>query len=653
MFFQWLSIFDLFKRPIYLHFNQYEKNASNLGLIFSLAILILMIIQFSTSDIFYHIKPTVINQDITDNLRKDLLFKNKIFTVSVVDDDSLAYVEDPSIFKISAKNVFMKALPEGGYETVLSEEKKLHLCNETDFISDPIVNQSLGLKNTYCLDHNSFETYGYWDESKLAYFEFQIHSCENSTSDVVCKTSEEISDFFHMKYINLVFADLRLDVQNYTNPLDIKYTNIYELIEPSLNKMMNIFLKEATVLTEDGLIFSKINRIADILFDFYESDFSFIRKNSEEASPIYTCDFYTSREHLYISRNYLTISEVFANLGGFLSFLMVCGYILTYIDNTLNLKVQIMNRLYSFQQANSYTRQNQSNLAVIEERAKLYSKTFKGEDSNKNQVVKTQKQENLNNDSSKQIQMISNGLTGFDNINKKYLEPKQIIEDEPNPEIISEDRQDNNVKIDSATKEVDDLIKPNSLSPSNLNKSFGKKTIFGIIMASPSPKKSIITSDFTKFKKFQQVNNNNLKISLYEYFKFMIRNFFTCFEKKFKEKLFFKAEQKFEYEIDIVNILQRLQDIEKLKKVLLNEKQIALFNLMAKPMIYTESEGNDGMLDINSSKTKNENLKDAINYYKKMGASLEVCDVDQRLFKLLDKNINDFKNHFSEKEINL
>ena len=77
-------------------------------------------------------------------------------------------------------------------------------------------------------------------------------------------------------------------------------------------------------------------------------------------------------------------------------------------------------------------------------------------------------------------------------------------------------------------------------------------------------KKSNVIKDF---KKFQTINNNNLQISFWEYFKFNLHKVFRCCKKAFKEELFMKAQGIYEKEIDIVNILQRLHDIEKLKLV--------------------------------------------------------------------------------------
>ena len=67
------------------------------------------------------------------------------------------------------------------------------------------------------------------------------------------------------------------------------------------------------------------------------------------------------------------------------------------------------------------------------------------------------------------------------------------------------------------------------------------------------------------FKKFQKINNNNLQISLWEYYKFNLHKVLDAVKRSSRRNK--KAQRIYEKEIDIVNILQRLHDIEKLKLV--------------------------------------------------------------------------------------
>ena len=509
---------------------------------------------------------------------------------------------------------------------------------------------------------------GYWDEPKLTYFSFELYLCNNLTSSVVCKTPDEINEFFVMKYFNLIYADLKIDVKNYTNPIASKYRNDYKLVEPSLNKMMNIFLKEVSIETEDGLIFSHQAEVHDIAFDYSETDFSFIHNNVSAA--IFTCDFYSSRIVQTIDRTYENISEVFANIGGLLSFLMLLGFLLTYIENTFCLTIKIMNRLYSFQPEiqvknfppgddKKYVSQN--TLDKSPPRNQISSL----ENINEKKLLEPMNNENKNNNV--QIQMSTVSLDqqpSLSNVNKTpcFIQQKKIEDEDPIQEMSPEKLMNTAKDEIPSLKKINDTIIPSLLdTDKDMKKSgmtFSSKSNKKILRKSTSvgnmilnySRKSEIISDF---RKFQDQNKNSLKVSIWEYIKFKIHKICRCCTKGFKENLFMKAERIYEDEVDIVNILRRLQEIEKLKLVLLNERQISLFNLLAKPMIYIdkkkdyESEyGGYYYSEVLSATNKPQNLKNALDYYEKQSAEGKLSEIDRRLFNFVDQNIKEFKNYF-------
>ena len=717
-----LHPFDLFKRPFYLHFNSFEKNSSCLGFIFSLGIYTLIILQFVKSDIFHYENPKVIDQPITEPFRRTLNFSNRVFTVSIVDDNSLAFA-DPSYFRIAAKNVYYSSNDAGGFTIDKTEEKSMHLCTENDFPDDKSVFDSLGLKNSYCLDENFFMMYGYWDEPTIALFTFQVYECDGTDPGVVCKSKEEIKNFFWMKYFNLVFADLKVDVENYTMPVALKYTNEYKLVEPRLNKMMNVFMKDVEVQTEDGLIFSHLTEIKDIGFDFSEVDFSFLQGNVDlnKSAPIFTCDFYSSRSVQKISRLYTSISEVFSSMGGLLSFLMIWGFLLTYIQNTFNLTVQIMNRLYSFQPESILvkqpTKEQEANKPLLLSQSQ--TKNFTIEDSVPNpnplknppmlfseeQILDkstTRRDERAN--TKKKVPSINiplqnsvitldfalqNKTPAFKQSSPIKIGEEPLITNKSSPgksspgksclrksslekrglykkaqtvnefELMktwSEIEQESKIMKESEKTEKamkkSELTEKKEKNPEKIKKSQSLNRPRSLSNISFMKKKANVINDF---KKFQTLNNNNLQVSIWEYFKFKLKKVCRCCRKGFKEDLFNKAEGVYEKEIDIVNILQRLQEIEKLKLVLLDEKQVALFNLLAKPMLYIERKGTQTsqaggglyMSEMLSATVKKENLMAALQYYEKL-AEKGGNDVDLRLCKLLDQNIKEFKKYFEE-----
>ena len=88
--------------------------------------------------------------------------------------------------------------------------------------------------------------------------------------------------------------------------------------------------------------------------------------------------------------------------------------------------------------------------------------------------------------------------------------------------------------------------------------------------------------------------------------------------------------------------------------VLLNEKQLILFNVLAKPLVYLDKEklnklaGSYTIAEVLSSKLKNRGLKDTVNFYENKENARTFTEVDKRLMKMLDNNLKDFMNYFQE-----
>lgn len=156
-----------------------------------------------------------------------------------------------------------------------------------------------------------------------------------------------------------------------------------------------------------------------------------------------------------------------------------------------------------------------------------------------------------------------------------------------------------------------------------------------------------------RFQEFQD-SKNKIIVNLCNYFKLQCSRVFCC-KTSFKEKLFIRAQELYAKELDIVHILRRLQEIEKMKLVLFNPKQLVLFNLLAKPMIYLEEnkstgdnrkEGGYRMSEIIKSTMKKDNLKEAIEFYENVENRQHFNEIDRRLFQMLDSNVNDFLKYF-------
>ena len=90
--------------------------------------------------------------------------------------------------------------------------------------------------------------------------------------------------------------------------------------------------------------------------------------------------------------------------------------------------------------------------------------------------------------------------------------------------------------------------------------------------------------------------------------------------------------------MDSVNILRKLQEIEHLKKIVLNDKQYALFHYLSKPMIKTSNNANspENIPLFNSSTSEVSNI------LEELKNDSENNIVNANLIKLIDQNMKGF-----------
>lgn len=159
--------------------------------------------------------------------------------------------------------------------------------------------------------------------------------------------------------------------------------------------------------------------------------------------------------------------------------------------------------------------------------------------------------------------------------------------------------------------------------------------------SSPSNKDS-----FSVFKKLQK----NFEFGFFKYLKMMLK--FKNISLSLEEKLFLKAEKEIKSEMDIIEILKKLQELEKLKKILLDSNELYLFELLDKPYIFLEK----SELNINDKAEKVEfrRLSTMTNHSKKINFSKnEIYDhymkvkksgsmIGQKILKLIDGDVIKF-----------
>ena len=137
----------------------------------------------------------------------------------------------------------------------------------------------------------------------------------------------------------------------------------------------------------------------------------------------------------------------------------------------------------------------------------------------------------------------------------------------------------------------------------------------------------------------EKKGETNFPINFYSYLSIL----FKC--KKFKlkqnEKLFLLGERQIKKDLDIFKIINCMNDVEKLKLILLNEKQRYLFNLLQKPIITTkhinqELEKSPLIVDGTKKRVKKSIVE---TFYKDLVSDTAKSDIDKRMLLLVDKNL--------------
>ena len=437
---------------------------------------------------------------------------------------------------------------------------------------------------------------GYWDEPEIRYFEINLNFFQNSSeNNFSCADNKTLVDFFtkDYKYLYFYVNDNNIDANsNNDYPFTQRLTTFYQLVDMNLIKRFNVYIKHTELTTVDGGFLQFSSSLSS--FQIESTDFD-VSTNYVDVQNIFSISFFSGKTKTVISRKYQDIQELFANITGIMNILMMLGIILSNLENNFNLTQRLTENLYTYQ--------------ALGER---------------------KKKEASNNISSK--------INFFDTSSKTS---REVEKRENNKKPISAfERTSEQRPIPSKNiffKEVEERSKSldrNNLTPYPRGDRFLKR---GAVLT---------TANLENFQKLK-LKSRNLKFNLFDYMKLALKlkNFWLTNE----EKLFIKGQKEIEGEMDIIEIMKKLQEIEKLKKIVLNKNELFLFDLLEKPLIYLEKDEVVGDLQlnfrkksvmVNSAPKKNFKKSEIIENYTAVKNS-DSC-ISKQILKLIDEDVFKF-----------
>lgn len=116
-----------------------------------------------------------------------------------------------------------------------------------------------------------------------------------------------------------------------------------------------------------------------------------------------------------------------------------------------------------------------------------------------------------------------------------------------------------------------------------------------------------------------------------------------------QEKLYHKAKEYLGESLDILGIVKKLQEVDKLKRILLNDDQLFFFNLLNKPLLTLNQRDLTASQKLSKSNTNftihsldAKQITQPENIYKKIKERSVSSDIDKRILFLLDEDMKLF-----------
>lgn len=516
--------------------------------------------------------------------RLDFDFDSMAFAFIVSDQDN-RYYYDPSIYTFEMEYQYYNNTVAVLIE---SEKKQLAYCKRENFKGYGTYYDDLEMKHVICPLTGNFTLEGFWDETIVKTVTVRLLPCNNSTSPVKCQSSEDISKFFDGKYLNAYYTNNIIDIDNYLNPIVKIYQSEYFSIDTQFSKSMRLTFKMAEFSSDESYIFASESKITSFLFESKEVDF--VPNNNRWIASI---NLFPSSQIYRVSRRYQKFQEAIANLGGLANSLIFLGFFLTSLEKEFIIFTIIMRKLYNLVESSNSSRHNsKNNINIIK-----------------------------NNENNEKPESPRNSNT----------DPAKSTEEPP--------KREKMMKFESV------LLSPKELKDDGFFlEHFSQKSI------TRSPRSSPNRFQRNKMKTLIRINEKKkikeeMKLTFWEFLK--IKMGIPCLKYSKKLRVFMKAYDRYPKEIDLIQIVQKIHEIDKLKTVLLNPEQCQLLDLLAKPTL--QSAEDEGILseDIRSSKNKLSlcgGTSLAFNklqvYYKKiLKQGTKASEIDKKLLKLLDEKI--------------
>ncbi|CAD8057049.1 unnamed protein product [Paramecium primaurelia] len=600
---KFIQVADMFGADITLNIQNKGKFTSVFGGFMSLIVWIVMLYVFISQgvDLINRVDQQAITRTINDISPNARVLNISNFMIGIKLDDPLQTLfntTNQTMFNITVYQNHITTFPNRTRIKSVNTSLILEQCTSQHFQSLDLISDSDQLEtftNYYCLPLNySFVLEGTYNSQHFQYTQIKVSACKNSTQ---CFTTDQLSLLSERQTFKLSTLMFTTIINPFSNDAIISqqlFQDFYQQTKKLQEQVSDIFLEPNTLEIDNSVFPFEKDSFFGEFWSFRLGNIRSFINDYVEPTGYFTVNLRISSEYYSSFISFKKFGDFISFIGGTLKVITSLIGIIVIKYNIIGFKLMLANTLYQCKledDSRSQKKAEQNDIFKFiqkeKEKAEAMLQKFRGSTKKLFQFNKV------------------TGIFKSQRFTQIYKSDTDLLKDVQQPNNIKEI---DSVKLEPTSHEYKSI--------DHLKDSFIQNMVEQLLIA-----------------------NEKIKLGLN-----FIVYYLSCFRhiKRFKRTYIVlqKSTININNDLDIVLILQKLQEINKIKHLLLNNNQLQLFNYIPQPIITW-----DGNQVQDSQQSKNS--------IAKLNVIGKVCRYDTRnkMLKLF-RAYQEVKIDENEKEIN-
>ena len=298
-------------------------------------------------------KPSVNHVAVTQNIGSNATVNTEDLIISFgILDTTYSIFSDPSYIQFEA--LYEVASTSNGSLSARATPINLVNCSDTNL---PLytkyglksVFESNNLMNYYCFNNTELDNElvigGLFGSEFYGVIHAKVKKCVNNTnSDIICKTPEEIAEKTNGFWFEFFFLDHFVDIYDYGQPVQTFSNSLYTWIAPQFYKSIRAYFNRVKVNSDNGIIFEAAAHHNSYKYERMNYDMIGNENDDNLVEFIIISSF---NEDIY-DRTYIKVQNICANIGGILNGMQVVGIILLSYFEYKAYQIDLIQSIFTF-----------------------------------------------------------------------------------------------------------------------------------------------------------------------------------------------------------------------------------------------------------------------------------------------------------------